>query len=75
MATSTPATGQAGGKPDRQAVRTMLRHQIESLPFVSAIWTLDVQGRIEFSSDEGDMALDLSESDYFTAQRTRPGHF
>ncbi|MEQ1515200.1 MAG: PAS domain S-box protein [Usitatibacteraceae bacterium] len=66
-------TGPAGELTDA-AARTLLRHQLEELPFVRAIWTLNVQGRIKYNSDEGNLGLNLADRDYFQIYQSRPKH-
>ncbi|MES2785787.1 MAG: PAS domain-containing protein [Pseudomonadota bacterium] len=52
--------------------RAMLREQLQGLPFVRAIWTLDTQGRIVHDSDEGNIGVSLADREYFKVYSEKP---
>ncbi|MRD49723.1 PAS domain-containing protein [Caenimonas koreensis DSM 17982] len=52
--------------------RTLLREHLRDLPFVRAIWVLDMQGRIRLDSDEGNIGLALGDRDYFRVFQEKP---
>lgn len=54
------------------ATRLLLREHLKEMPFVRAMWVLDVQGRIKYNSDEGNIGLDLADRDYFQIYQSQP---
>jgi PAS domain S-box-containing protein len=58
---------------DEATGRAFLRTQLENLPYVRAVWTLDTEGRIELDSDVGNIGLSLVDREYFQVYRTAPG--
>lgn len=72
LAADQLADMQASGKSDQREVQAFLKKQIEHLPFVRAMWTLDAQGRIQYDSDQGNIGVDLSDRDYFQVYQRNP---
>ena len=66
------ARAQLTGTLDAESARAMLQKQIQSLPFVRAMWVLDARGRIAYDSDTGNTGLDLSDREYFRFHRDQP---
>jgi len=64
---------QTAGTLNEASAREHLRHQLEKLPFVRAIWVLDAQGRIAYDSDTGNIGVDLADRPYFLAHQRQPG--
>ncbi|RYF43323.1 MAG: PAS domain S-box protein [Comamonadaceae bacterium] len=63
---------QAGRAAGEEEVRTMLRGQLQGLPFVRAIWVVDGEGRIVYDTDRGNIGLVLADREYFRIYRERP---
>ena len=57
---------------NRDTADAMLREQLKELPFASAIWVLDQDGRIAFDSTPGNTAVSLADRDYFKVYQQRP---
>lgn len=55
-----------------EAARTMLRQQLDGLPFVRAFYVLDARGRIVFDSDVGNIGLAQADREYFRIYQDRP---
>jgi len=66
------ARAEVTGTLDASSARALLREQLQSLPFVRAMWVLDAQGRIVYDSDTGNIGVDLSDRDYFRVHRDQP---
>ena len=49
-----------------------LKSQIKDMPYVRALWVLDLNGRIAFDSDFGNIGLDLHDRPYFVATQSAP---
>lgn len=54
------------------SARTLLREQLQGLPFLRAIWVLDLQGRIIYDSDVGNAGLSLADREYFRIYQQTP---
>jgi PAS domain S-box-containing protein len=72
LATVELARARLTGKLDAAAGQALLQQQIQSLPFIRAMWVLDAQGRIAYDSDTGNMGVDLSDREYFRFHRDQP---
>ena len=55
-----------------ESVRQLLREQIKDLPFLRAMWVLDLEGRMIYDSDVGNTGLRLGDSAYFQIYKTKP---
>ncbi len=63
---------QAAGPVDEQRGRAFLREQIRQLPYLRAMWVIDVQGRISHDSDVGNIGVNLADRAYFQLYRQQP---
>ncbi len=66
------ARAELTGTLDVSSAQALLQEQIQSMPYVRAMWVLDAQGRIVYHSDTGSIGVDLSDRDYFRAYRDQP---
>jgi PAS domain S-box-containing protein len=66
------ARAELTGTLDVASAQALLQEQIQSMPFVRAMWVLDAQGRTVYHSDTGNIGADLSDRDYFKAYRDQP---
>ena len=66
------ARAELTGTLDAASARTLLQQQIQSLPFVRAMWVVDEHGRITYDSDTGNIGVDLSDREYFRFHRDQP---
>ena len=63
---------QVDNKLDENAARSMLRGQLNTLPFVRAIWVLDAEGRILFDSNTGNTGVAMADREYFEIYKRQP---
>jgi len=66
------ARAELNGTLDVSSAQALLQEQIQSMPFVRAMWVLDAQGRTVYHSDTGNIGVDLSDRDDFKAYRDQP---
>ncbi len=65
-------TSAAGsGVASVEAVRREFRELLAGRPFLRALWLTDEQGRVVYSSNEGNIGLDISDRPYFVTHRDR----
>lgn len=69
IAAGALAGAASGGTLGDVQARALLREQISQLPFVRAMWVLDVQGRIVYDSDTGNLGTPLGDRPYFVAHQ------
>lgn len=62
----------ATGRLNGPSAQVLLRSQIQSMPFVRAMWVMDAQGRIVYDSDDGNVGVNLSERAYFQIYLAQP---
>ncbi|HEX2545855.1 MAG TPA: PAS domain-containing protein, partial [Ramlibacter sp.] len=60
------------GRLDEGSARTMLRAELGSLPFLRALWVVDLEGRIFLDSDEGNIGKSMADREYYRAFRDDP---
>jgi PAS domain S-box-containing protein len=60
------------GRLSEDLAREMLLEQIKDLPTVRAMWVLNAQGDLVFSSDTGSIGVNMAERDYFQVYRSDP---
>ena len=66
------AAAAASGATGVETVRREFRELLTGRPFLRALWLTDGQGRVVYSSNEGDIGLDMSDRPYFATHRNRP---
>ena len=67
-------TSAAGaGVASVEAIRREFRELLAGRPFLRALWLTDGQGRVVYSSNEGNIGLDISDRPYFVRQRNLSG--
>ena len=72
LAAAELARAELTGTLDADSARALLQQQIQSQPFIRAMWVLDAQGRIAYDSDTGNIGVDLSDREYFRFHRDQP---
>ena len=72
LAAAELAEARAAGTLDDSSTRALLRKQIETLPFLRALWVMDAAGRIVHDSDTGNLGVDLADREYFQIYRRQP---
>ena len=55
------------GPLDPAAAQRLLRSELADLPYVRALWVLDVQGQLLHHSDDGPTRLNVADREYFKA--------
>ena len=72
LAAAELARAELTGTLDADSARALLQQQIQSQPFIRAMWVLDAQGRIAYDSDTGNIGVDLSDREYFRFHHDQP---
>lgn len=62
----------ASGQLNEETAREVLRHELQGVPFLRALWVLDEQGRIILNSDEGNIGVSFADRPYFQAYQKDP---
>ena len=62
----------AAGELNEESARIVLRDELQGLPFLRALWVLDMQGRIVLNSDEGNIGTSFADRPYFQVFLTQP---
>jgi PAS domain S-box-containing protein len=60
------------GQLNEESARAVLRDELRGVPFLRALWVLDMDGRIVLNSDEGNIGTSFADRPYFQVYLREP---
>ena len=63
---------QAAGTLTEDSARQLLRQKLKSMPFVRILWVTDVNGRLRYDTELGNLGANLSDTAYFKFLQSQP---
>ncbi len=63
---------QAAGTLNEDTARQFLRQKLKAMPFVRILWVTDINGRLRYDTEVGNIGANLSDTAYFKFLQSQP---